>query len=44
MASMQGWLGMSVKVDCRDLGVFEGKVMNVDGPSQIIVLGDGKIL
>ncbi|KXJ12342.1 enhancer of mRNA-decapping protein 3 [Exaiptasia diaphana] len=38
MASMQGWLGMYVKVDCRNLGIFEGKVANIDGTNQIIVL------
>lgn len=42
MAAMQGFLGLSVKVDCRNLGIFEGQVLNVDGANQIIVLGDGK--
>lgn len=44
MASMQGWLGMYVKAECRNLGIFEGKVTNIDGNNQIIVLGEGEIM
>ena len=41
MASMTEWTGFLVKLNCGQLGTFQGRVAQVDSSCQTLVLSEG---